>query len=252
MSRPCLPPRIPAHTRVTSSATSDPSAYTPPSQAPNPRLTTSAARRRCMRRTSPLPSRTPPTPPPRAERLRDHRRPTRPWRRAGPPPRAQHPPHHPVHLSPPPPAFERLTFENTPGGAQEAATAITAALRVNTDFGRLVMSYCDALPSTFSTLDDVLDSVSVAPLELPAPRVVWRVYMRVTTHIADGYNAIRRAFRDVVFVMPFNNTGYVRGVMSCRICRAIDHPTLLCPFPDTPGWMGLQTPRSGSCWGRGG
>ncbi|KAJ7453699.1 hypothetical protein B0H11DRAFT_2288187 [Mycena galericulata] len=141
---------------------------------------------------------------------------------------------------------EGLTFENTARGAEEVATAITAALRANADFRRLVMSYRDTLPANFSTqqvLAAVLDSVSVAPLELPAPRVVWRVYMRVTTHTADGYIAIRRAFRDVVFVTPFNNIGHVREDMSCRICRAIDHPTLLCPFPSAPGWMG-PTPTS--------
>ncbi|KAJ7449977.1 hypothetical protein B0H11DRAFT_323163 [Mycena galericulata] len=111
------------------------------------------------------------------------------------------------------------------------------------------MSYHDALPATLSTLEDVLHSVSVAPLELAAPRVVWRVYMRVTTHTADGYTAIRRAFRDVVFVTAFNNTGRVlREDVSCDICRAIDHPTPLCPFPDAPGWMGPTHTLLGPRW----
>ncbi|KAJ7449985.1 hypothetical protein B0H11DRAFT_2201984 [Mycena galericulata] len=143
---------------------------------------------------------------------------------------------------------EGLTFENTASGAKEAANAITGALSTNTDFVRLVMSHRDALPANFSShqevLAAVLGSVSVVPLELACSlRVVWRVYMRVTTKSADGYNAIRRAFRQAVFVTAFNNTGRVREDMSCRICRAIDHPTPLCPFPDAPGWMG-PTPTS--------
>ncbi|KAJ7513129.1 hypothetical protein B0H11DRAFT_2303372 [Mycena galericulata] len=156
-------------------------------------------------------------------------------------------------LNPPRSGFlgivEGLTFENTAGGAQEAANAITGALSTNTDFIRLVMTHRDALPANFSTqqvLAAVLGSISVVPLELTSPRgprVVWRVYMRVTTNSVDGYNAIRGAFRQVVFVTAFNNTGCVREDMSCRICRSIDHPTPLCPFPNAPGWMG-PTPTS--------
>ncbi|KAJ7711610.1 hypothetical protein B0H16DRAFT_1816528 [Mycena metata] len=140
---------------------------------------------------------------------------------------------------------EGLTFLNTPAGAQEAVNAITHTLSTNTNFIQLVMSHRDALPAHWSiqqALTAILGSLTVTPIELlsgaGSARVVWRVFMMVTTHNMVYYNAIRAAFRQVAFVTAFNNTGRVRDDLSCRICRSIDHPTQLCPFPDVPGYVG--------------
>ncbi|KAJ7020567.1 hypothetical protein C8F04DRAFT_1196479 [Mycena alexandri] len=140
---------------------------------------------------------------------------------------------------------EGLTFLNTPAGAQEAVNAITHTLSTNTNFIQLVMSHRDALPAHWSiqqALTAILGSLTVTPIELlsgvGSTRVVWRVFMMVTTRNMVFYNAIRAAFRQVVFVTAFNNTGRVRDDLSCRICRSIDHPTQLCPFPDVPGYVG--------------
>ncbi|KAJ7750840.1 hypothetical protein B0H16DRAFT_1887702 [Mycena metata] len=132
--------------------------------------------------------------------------------------------------------IEGLTFPNTPAGAQEAANMITQTLSTTPAFIQLVMNHRDNLPGHWSieqALTAILGSIAVSPIELLSPRgprVIWRVYMMVTTRDATAYTAIRAAFAPILFVTAFNNTG-VRGDMFCRICESIDHPTLLCPFP---------------------
>ncbi|KAJ7841662.1 hypothetical protein B0H13DRAFT_1910126 [Mycena leptocephala] len=168
---------------------------------------------------------------------------------------------------------EGLTFANSPTSVQEAVNTIVHSLSTATTFIQLVMSHCDALPAhwtiqqvvrTGSTevwsqhkpvslrmsngliLNAVLGSITVVPLELASPcgpHVVWQVFMMVTTTNIVFYYALRVAFARVSFVTAFNNTGRVRNDMSCRICRYIDHPSALCPFPNIPGWMG-PTPTS--------
>ncbi|KAJ7017131.1 hypothetical protein C8F04DRAFT_1338088 [Mycena alexandri] len=144
--------------------------------------------------------------------------------------------------------IEGLTFPNTPAGAQEAANMITNTLSITPAFIQLVMNHRDNLPAHWSiqqALTAILGSITVSPIELLSPcgpRVVWSVYMMVTTNDAVAYNAIRAVFAPTLFVTAFNNTGRVRADMFCRICESIDHPTPLCPFPNVPGWMG-PTPR---------
>ncbi|KAJ7688792.1 hypothetical protein B0H16DRAFT_1753004 [Mycena metata] len=144
---------------------------------------------------------------------------------------------------------EGLTFPNTPAGAQEAANMITNTLSTTPAFFQLVMNHRDNLPAHWTiqqALTAILGSITISPIELLSPRgprVVWRVYMMVTANDPVAYNAIRAAFTPILFVTAFNNTGRVRADMFCRICKSIDHPTPLCPFPDVPGWMG-PTPAS--------
>ncbi|KAJ7022147.1 hypothetical protein C8F04DRAFT_1098405 [Mycena alexandri] len=144
---------------------------------------------------------------------------------------------------------EGLTFPNTPAGAQEAANMVTNTLSTTPAFIQLVMNHRDNIPAHWTiqqALTAILGSITVAPIELLSPRgprVVWRVYMMVTTTDPAAYNAIRAAFAPILFITAFNNTGRVRADMFCRICESIDHPTPLCPFPDVPGWMG-PTPAS--------
>ncbi|KAJ7713542.1 hypothetical protein B0H16DRAFT_1743247 [Mycena metata] len=146
-------------------------------------------------------------------------------------------------------AIEGLKFPNTPAGAQEAANMITQTLSTTPAFIQLVMNHRDNLPAHWTikqALTAIVGSITVSPIELLSPRgprVVWRVYMMVTTRDATAYNAIRAAFAPTIFVSAFNPTGRVREDMFCRLCESIDHPTPLCPLPNVPGWMGA-TPAS--------
>ncbi|KAJ7219858.1 hypothetical protein C8J57DRAFT_1536909 [Mycena rebaudengoi] len=139
---------------------------------------------------------------------------------------------------------EGFTFPNSPQGAVEAANAILTTLGTSNNFIQLLVSHRDALPANLSiqrVLETVLGSISVTPLELLSPRgrrVVWQVYMMVTTTNAERHRAIRTAFSQVTFGTDFNNAGHVRADMRCRGCFSIDHPTPICPFPLIPGWMG--------------
>jgi hypothetical protein len=72
-------------------------------------------------------------------------------------------------------------------------------------------SHRDALPAHWTiqqVLNTVLGSIAVVPLELASPlgpRVVWRVFMMVTTTNIVFYNALRASFSRVLFFTPFNH-----------------------------------------------
>ncbi|KAJ7719051.1 hypothetical protein B0H16DRAFT_1700427 [Mycena metata] len=109
--------------------------------------------------------------------------------------------------------IEGLTFPNTPAGAQEAANMITQTLSTTPAFIQLVMNHRDNLPGHWSieqALTAIHGSITVSPIDLLSPRgprVVWHVYMMVTTRDATAYTAIRAAFAPILFVTAFNNTG---------------------------------------------
>ncbi|KAJ7180858.1 hypothetical protein C8R46DRAFT_1319225 [Mycena filopes] len=137
-----------------------------------------------------------------------------------------------------------LAFENTPEGAIGAADVIRRCATKNMQFVQLVQTHRDGVPRNYSIqeiADELRDSITVQPIEITntlGTRIGWRVYSIVTTRIPAAYRLIRAAFRKTRLVTGFSYRGVVRADMSCAVCRGIDHPTGLCPFPLVPGWMG--------------
>ncbi|KAJ7026044.1 hypothetical protein C8F04DRAFT_1190858 [Mycena alexandri] len=85
------------------------------------------------------------------------------------------------------------------------------------------------------------DSISLLPIELEGSRgvrVAWRVYAVVSTNNPAHVRLQRLAFRETRVVVPYSFRGIVRADMSCGVCRSIDHPGALCPFPLIHGMDG--------------
>ncbi|TFY78440.1 hypothetical protein EWM64_g5572 [Hericium alpestre] len=54
----------------------------------------------------------------------------------------------------------------------------------------------------------------------------------------EHWYALRRHFRDLPYVSNLYGIGRAQDNMLCSICRGVDHPRGLCPFPDVVGWNG--------------
>ncbi|KAJ7701339.1 hypothetical protein B0H16DRAFT_1748615 [Mycena metata] len=137
-----------------------------------------------------------------------------------------------------------LDFDNTEQGAIEARNAIRKSIMVNTRLVQLFQIHRDAVPINYSAqdiADELHDSISLLPIELTGSRgarVAWRVYSVVSTNNPDHVRLQRLAFRETQVVTSYSFRGVVRADMSCGVCRSIDHPGPLCPFPRIHGWMG--------------
>ncbi|KAJ7045947.1 hypothetical protein C8F04DRAFT_1388488 [Mycena alexandri] len=86
------------------------------------------------------------------------------------------------------------------------------------------------------------DSISLLPIELEGSRgvrVAWRVYAVVSTNNPAHVRLQRLAFRETRVVVPYSFRGIVRADMS-GVCRFIDHPGALCPFPLIHGMDGAR------------
>ncbi|KAJ7240058.1 hypothetical protein C8J57DRAFT_1372029 [Mycena rebaudengoi] len=142
-----------------------------------------------------------------------------------------------------------LGHEDTAAGAAAARLDIQASLtqELNPEFLRYVLDNRDALPAHLSS-DQVIAaftaSIHVAPIDLATAgglQTEWRVFALVTTHDIARYYGTRTVFANIAF-FTFSHGARVRADMNCDHCFSIDHPTGICPFPSTAGWMGNTHP----------
>ncbi|KAJ7917891.1 hypothetical protein B0H13DRAFT_2321964 [Mycena leptocephala] len=144
-----------------------------------------------------------------------------------------------------------LEFEDSVAGDSAALEAIRSAVMVNKRFTSAVFSHCDPLPAGVCS-EDILarlqNSIAIRPIELrptephtayQGHRIAYRVYADLPTTDPSAYRAIRIAFRRTRVIPTMGLFGSViNDFTPCRICRSIDHPAPLCPYPNYPGWRG--------------
>ncbi|KAJ7226213.1 hypothetical protein C8J57DRAFT_1252811 [Mycena rebaudengoi] len=142
-----------------------------------------------------------------------------------------------------------LGHDDTAAGAVAACLDIQASLtqELNPAFMQHILDNRDALPAHF-TSDQVIAaftaSIHVVPIHLATSgglQTEWRVFAIVTTHNTARYYGTRAAFTSIIF-FTFSHGARVRADMNCEHCFSIDHPTGVCPFPLTAGWMGNTHP----------
>jgi hypothetical protein len=69
-------------------------------------------------------------------------------------------------------------------------------------------------------------------------RPIWRVYVASPSDDIAVITELIRLFRRLIFFDTELSTGKIIDNFSCKGCKAVDHPSGLCPFPDIPGWHG--------------
>ncbi|KAJ7457219.1 hypothetical protein B0H11DRAFT_1925158 [Mycena galericulata] len=139
-----------------------------------------------------------------------------------------------------------LSYPNTAEGEAAALLTIQNGILSNVSFVNQVLAHRDALPAHLThveIIDGIGESIVITPIMLASgtrtARAAWRVYGLVPTADATHLATLRECFRRIEFPTGFSYRGTVHPGLNCSLCPSIDHPTGLCPFPDTPGWMGI-------------
>jgi hypothetical protein len=72
------------------------------------------------------------------------------------------------------------------------------------------------------------------------PRPIANMYINCPFEKDEDWTRLVDAVAKVEFRHSFLGTGTVRQGWSCTICHGSDHPSGLCPFPSTPGWINAK------------
>ncbi|KAJ7203228.1 hypothetical protein B0H12DRAFT_1080661 [Mycena haematopus] len=146
-------------------------------------------------------------------------------------------------------AITGFTIRNNSAGANKACQRIAHAMRDDPAISRFVRSHRDVFPPHIGE-DEALDlfilSVGVRGIDLLLPGnagtyVTWNVYVMTPTDVVKDFNELRRLFSLLVIVTSFDGEGRIHPPVSCNLCPCNDHPTPVCPYPSTSGWLGATT-----------
>ncbi|KAF7967241.1 hypothetical protein HWV62_35095 [Athelia sp. TMB] len=68
------------------------------------------------------------------------------------------------------------------------------------------------------------------------------LYLRIPGASQVAVAAVWKAIAGITYHTSRFGKGYYQASWKCNFCRGIDHPTGLCPFPQTPGWAEVTAP----------
>ncbi|KAJ7616840.1 hypothetical protein DFH06DRAFT_1238559 [Mycena polygramma] len=138
-------------------------------------------------------------------------------------------------------------FTIAPTNGELAHAIIVDAVMADPAITRFVRAHRDAIQPHLSC-DEALarfgESISVEPIQLinsnQTPFTAWNVYFHSPTHDEGDANTLRSLFGRLVITTPFDGEGRLFSrPLRCTICWGADHPTNLCPLPQTPGHLGV-------------
>ncbi|KAJ3771152.1 hypothetical protein FB446DRAFT_804780 [Lentinula raphanica] len=154
--------------------------------------------------------------------------------------------------------IEGLTFENNEEEAEECAEFIRHALRDNAKIKQLILTKAPVstppLPPNV-VFGNWLDSLYVTPLVIgrsgpkPDPDAVepeeplfdigWRLFGRPFTNSVPHQKKLQLLLRSLRLSHPHMGMAVFKTQpYRCGICRGVDHPIGLCPFPEMNEWFG--------------
>ncbi|KAJ7245221.1 hypothetical protein C8J57DRAFT_1524350 [Mycena rebaudengoi] len=126
-----------------------------------------------------------------------------------------------------------------------ALRIIADAVAADPSIGRFIRAHRDAFPADMTAdqaFEAFCESIGVGDIQLLSsigPFTAWNVYIHSPTTNEDDFEALCRLFGNLVINTPFHGQGRIfHRPLHCNICLATDHPTNLCPFPNSPGWLG--------------
>jgi hypothetical protein len=68
--------------------------------------------------------------------------------------------------------------------------------------------------------------------------VTWCLFIEPPTAACEHWSHLRRLFGKLKIITALHGMARLQRAFRCHICLAIDHPTVLCPLPGLPGWLG--------------
>ncbi|KAJ7920472.1 hypothetical protein B0H13DRAFT_185856 [Mycena leptocephala] len=138
--------------------------------------------------------------------------------------------------------FTGFTLPNSDAGANAARDLIRAALRNNSEIREFVHTHRSAYGPVAANeaWEILLASIVVQGIDLlvqDTQTVAWRLHVDPPTTDREEWGQFRRLFGKLQ-VLTLHGTARLQRPFRCHICPSVDHPTPLCPFPNTPGWLG--------------
>ena len=115
---------------------------------------------------------------------------------------------------------------------------------------RFIANNKDNLPNIIKCMDDALrylrKSITIQRFDLVKRKDIgtesgkgnpaWNVYMYPPTTNHNALRDWRSLISKIVFITNENGAGRSTKKFSCMVCRSIDHPGGMCPFPKQQGW----------------
>ncbi|KAJ6630376.1 hypothetical protein B0H10DRAFT_2208040 [Mycena sp. CBHHK59/15] len=141
--------------------------------------------------------------------------------------------------------FSGFTLPNSNDGALVAQDLLRTAIAHNDKISQFVQLHRLAYGNHISDQEVwlvFLASIHIESLVLlvnDTNTVSWHLYVNPPTRDRDEWGQLRRLFGRLQVMTARYGTARLQHPFCCRICPGIDHPTLLCPFPSVPGWLGL-------------
>jgi hypothetical protein len=138
--------------------------------------------------------------------------------------------------------FAGFTLPNSDNGANAARDLIRTALRNNSEIREFVHTH----RSTYGPVaaneawEILLASIVVHGIDLlvqDTHTVAWRLHVDPPTTDRAEWGQFRCLFGKLQ-ILTLHGTARLQRPFRCQICPSVDHPTPLCPFPHTPGWLG--------------
>jgi hypothetical protein len=136
------------------------------------------------------------------------------------------------------------SFTIHPDNGALARCIIVGAIEADPAISRFVWARRDTFPAHMTAddaFDTFCDSIGIADIQLLSPSgpfTGWNVYVTSPTTNEDDFEALCRLFANLIINTPFHGQGRIfHCPLHCNICLTTDHPTNLCPFPNTPGWL---------------
>ncbi|KAJ7878235.1 hypothetical protein B0H13DRAFT_2545678 [Mycena leptocephala] len=138
--------------------------------------------------------------------------------------------------------FAGFTLPHSDAGANAACDLIRAALQNNSEIREFVHTHHSAYGPVAANeaWEILLASIVVQGIDLlvqDTRTVAWRLHVDPPTTDRTEWGQFRRLFGKLQ-VLTLHGTARLQRPFRCHICPSVDHPTPLCLFPYTPGWLG--------------
>ena len=129
----------------------------------------------------------------------------------------------------------------------------------STKIRRFVVTFSDNIPGVVNTsLDEAVrylrKSIVVRRLDLVGKQnintgegrsqPVWNVYITPPTKNPGALRSWHDFIRSLEFITDGHKSGTSPRTFCCKVCRAIDHPTGMCPYPSLRGWKAPAPPEA--------
>jgi hypothetical protein len=155
---------------------------------------------------------------------------------------------------------ERQTEDGVAKIVKDTLFPAVSNSNISASIRRIIANYNDNIPlsAPSNTIDILLrylrKSLVVERLNLVKKEDIgtgvgqshpaWNVYIYPPTRNAPTLREWRAVIQETTFVTEDNDAGKTYKIFNCTICRSINHPSGMCPYPTQDGWIPLPADNS--------